>query len=572
MFKHATRAAFVLCAIALASCVSQSAQDDDAITVTGERVIGREVEASQRPPPPPPPPPPVAEMRAPMIAGGIAGGRAQMQPQPLPGDIDRENYEDTDTNPIHLVSDDPVSTFSVDVDTASYSNVRRFLNEGRLPPTDAVRTEELINYFHYNYPLPRARTMPFSTSVTVTPSPWAEGRQLVHIGLQGYNIIPRERPPLNLVLLLDVSGSMNAPNKLPLLQQSFAMLIDQLNARDRVSIVVYAGAAGTVLEPTPGNERGRILAALNSLRPGGSTAGAEGLRQAYALAEQNFNRNSVNRVIIGTDGDFNVGISNPEQLQDFISRQRDTGIFLSVFGFGGGNYNDALMQRLAQNGNGVAVYIDTVNEARRVLRDEMASNMFTIASDVKIQVEFNPARVAEYRLIGYETRMLRREDFNNDEVDAGEIGAGHSVTAIYEIVPVGGATFNDALRYQPNAQAPSSTASELAFLRIRYKLPGEDESRLLERPITNADMVADISRANESARWATAVAGYGQLLRGDPYLTRGYGWDDVIRLAQSARGDDEFGWRAEFIQLARSAQTAAALNPLRPPGRPEGSR
>jgi Ca-activated chloride channel family protein len=563
----------VLCAIALASCVSQSAPpspDDaaeEAIAVTGTRIRERDLQTASPIPSAPPP-----EMRAPMVSGAIAGGRAQMQPQPLPGDIDRENYEDTDTNPVRQVSADPVSTFSVDVDTASYSNVRRFLNEGRLPPTDAVRTEELINYFHYDYALPRARTTPFSTSVTVTPSPWAEGRQLVHIGLQGYNIIPRERPPLNLVLLLDVSGSMNAANKLPLLQQSFAMLVDQLNARDRVSIVVYAGAAGTVLEPTPGNERGRILAALNSLRPGGSTAGAEGLRQAYALAEQNFNRNSVNRVIIGTDGDFNVGISNPEQLQDFISRQRDTGIFLSVFGFGGGNYNDALMQRLAQNGNGVAVYIDTVNEARRVLRDEMASNMFTIASDVKIQVEFNPARIVEYRLIGYETRMLRREDFNNDEVDAGEIGAGHSVTAIYEIVPVGGATFNDELRYQPSPQAQSGTAGELAFLRIRYKLPGEDESRLLERPITNADMVADISRANESARWATAVAGYGQLLRGDPYLTRGYDWDDVIRLAQSARGDDEFGWRAEFIQLARAAQSAAAMNPLRPPGRPEGSR
>lgn len=575
MLKHATRAAFVLCAIALASCVSQSAPpspDDaaeEAIAVTGTRIRERDLQTAS---PIPSAPPPAPEMRAPMVAGGIVGGRAQMQPQPLPGSIDRENYEDTDTNPVRQVSADPVSTFSVDVDTASYSNVRRFLNEGRLPPTDAVRTEELINYFHYDYALPRARTTPFSTSVTVTPSPWAEGRQLVHIGLQGYNIVPRERPPLNLVLLLDVSGSMNAANKLPLLQQSFSMLVDQLNARDRVSIVVYAGAAGTVLEPTPGNERGRILAALNSLRPGGSTAGAEGLRQAYALAEQNFNRNSVNRVIIGTDGDFNVGISNPEQLQDFISRQRDTGIFLSVFGFGGGNYNDALMQRLAQNGNGVAVYIDTVNEARRVLRDEMASNMFTIASDVKIQVEFNPARVAEYRLIGYETRMLRREDFNNDEVDAGEIGAGHSVTAIYEIVPVGGATFNDELRYQPNAQAPSGTAGELAFLRIRYKLPGEDESRLLERPITDADTVADISRANESARWATAVAGYGQLLRGDPYLTRGYDWDDVIRLAQSARGDDEFGWRAEFIQLARAAQSAAAINPLRPPGRAEGSR
>jgi Ca-activated chloride channel family protein len=339
-----------------------------------------------------------------------------------------------------------------------------------------------------------------------------------------------------------------------------------------VSIVVYAGAAGTVLEPTPGNEHGRILAALDSLRPGGSTAGAEGLRQAYALAEQNFNRNSVNRVIIGTDGDFNVGIADPEQLQDFIERKRDTGIYLSVFGFGGGNYNDALMQRLAQNGNGVAVYIDTVNEARRVLRDEMAANLFTIANDVKIQVEFNPARVAEYRLIGYETRMLRREDFNNDQVDAGEIGAGHSVTAIYEITPVGGPTFTEPLRYQNESAAAASTARELAFLRIRYKLPGEDTSRLIERPITNADAVTDIARANESARWATAVAGYGQLLRGDPYLTRGYDWNDVIRLAQTARGEDEFGWRAEFIQLARAASNAAALNPLPTPPRPEPRR
>jgi Ca-activated chloride channel family protein len=453
--------------------------------------------------------------------------------------------------------------------------VRRFLNEGRLPPRDAVRIEELINHFRYDYPLPANRREPFSTNVTVAPSPWAEGRQLVHIGLQGYNIVPRERPPLNLVLLLDVSGSMNAPNKLPLLQQSFSMLVEQLNARDRVAIVVYAGAAGTVLEPTPGNQRDRILAALNSLRPGGSTAGAEGLRQAYALAEQNFNRNSVNRVIIGTDGDFNVGIADPEQLQDFVSRKRETGVYLSVFGFGGGNYNDALMQRLAQNGNGVATYIDTLNEARRVLHDEMASNMFTIANDVKIQVEFNPARVAEYRLIGYETRMLRREDFNNDAVDAGEIGAGHSVTAIYEITPVGGPRFTEPLRYQQSPGATPSTASEIAFLRIRYKLPGEDESRLIERPITNADAVASVGRANEATRWATAVAGYGQLLRGDPYLSRNFGWNDVIELAQGARGRDEFGWRAEFVQLARAAATASAMlpapnapQPEQPPPRP----
>lgn len=492
------------------------------------------------------------------LAGTVNAPYAQTAPQPMPGDIDRENYEDVDANPIHVVSEDPVSTFSIDVDTASYSNVRRFLNEGRLPPTDAVRIEEMINYFRYDYPLPQSRQAPFSTNVTVAPSPWAEGRQLVHIGLQGYNIVPRERPPLNLVLLLDVSGSMGEPNKLPLVQQSFRMLVDQLNRRDRVAIVVYAGAAGAVLDPTPGDQRGRLLAALDNLQAGGSTAGGEGLRLAYSLAQQNFDANAVNRIIIATDGDFNVGIADPEQLTDFVSRQRETGIYLSVLGFGGGNYNDLLMQRLAQNGNGVAAYIDTLNEARRVLRDEMASNMFTIANDVKIQVEFNPEQVAEYRLIGYETRMLRREDFNNDMVDAGEIGAGHAVTAIYEITPVGGRTFTEPLRYQRDA-APAATGGELAFLRIRYKLPGEDDSRLIERPITSRDFVSNITAAPEYTRFATAVAGYGQLLRGDPYLDRGYGWDDVINLAQGARGRDEFGWRAEFVQLARAAQSAAPL-------------
>lgn len=562
--KPSTRAALLACALFLSSCAAQAPSD------RAQEPTPIPVGVDPPPVPPPPPPPPVAmEQQAMRVMGATASPYAQAAPQPAPGTVDRDNYEDFDTNPIQVVAENPVSTFSIDVDTASYSNARRFLNEGRLPPRDAVRTEELINYFDYDYPLPTSREQPFSTNVTVAPSPWAQGRQLVHIGLQGYNIVPRERPPLNLVLLLDVSGSMNAANKLPLLQQSFRMLIDQLNARDRVSIVVYAGAAGTVLEPTPGNEHARILAALDNLRPGGSTAGAEGLRQAYALAEQNFNRNSVNRVIIGTDGDFNVGINDPEQLQDFVENKRETGIYLSVFGFGGGNYNDALMQRLAQNGNGVAVYIDTLNEARRVLRDEMASNLFTIAEDVKIQVEFNPARVAEYRLIGYETRMLRREDFNNDQVDAGEIGAGHSVTAIYEITPVGGPTFTDPLRYSQGGASAPSTANELAFLRIRYKLPGQERSRLIERPITQADVVSDIARANESTRWATAVAAYGQLLRNDSYMAQGFGWDQVIALAQGARGRDEFGWRAEFIQLARAAAAAPPLAPLPTPGQGE---
>lgn len=579
MLRNTRRAGFLACAILLAACASQSADNaqtaqEDQIVITGTRTERQDFESAspvttpdQRVLPMAPPPPPPSRARA-ALSGIVGGTYAQSAPQPMPGTVDRENYEDVDTNPIRVVSTDPVSTFSIDVDTASYSNVRRLLNSGRLPPQDAVRTEELINYFRYDYPLPQSREQPFSTNVTVAPSPWADGRQLVHIGLQGYNIVPRERPPLNLTLLIDVSGSMEPENRLPLALQSFRMLIEQLNARDHVSIVVYAGAAGAVLEPTPGNERGRILAALDNLRAGGSTAGGEGLRLAYAMAERNYDRNAVNRVIIATDGDFNVGINNPQQLEDFVERKRDTGIYLSVLGFGGGNYNDALMQRLAQNGNGVAAYIDTLNEARRVLRDEMASNMFTIANDVKIQVEFNPARVAEYRLIGYETRMLNREDFNNDRVDAGEIGAGHSVTAIYEIVPVGGRTFNDPLRYQQEA-APTGTASEIAFLRIRYKLPGQDTSRLIERPITDRDAVRDIAQAPESTRWATAVAGYGQLLRHDQFLRSGYGYDDVISLAQSARGRDEFGWRAEFIQLARAAQSAAAL-PTAQNARPGG--
>ncbi len=590
---NARRAGLALCALILAACAAQTTQDtadterNESVVVTGNRSPdGAPPTTEQRAPPrdaglaPPPPPPNPYPVQAPESLGrGRATGAlasptpyAQTAPQPMPGDVDRERYDDSDPNPIHMVADEPVSTFSIDVDTASYSNVRRFLNEGRLPPRDAVRIEELVNYFDYDYALPRNRSEPFSTTVAVAPSPWAEGRQLVHIGLQGYDIVRNQRPPLNLVLLIDVSGSMAPANKLPLALQGFRMLTEQLTARDKVSIVVYAGAAGAVLDPTPGNDRARILAALDNLHAGGSTAGGEGLRLAYALAERNSSANAVNRVIIATDGDFNVGINDPEQLQDFISRKRETGIYLSVLGFGGGNYNDALMQRLAQNGNGVAAYIDTLAESRRVLSEELNGALFPIANDVKIQVEFNPRRVAEYRLIGYETRMLRREDFNNDRIDAGEIGAGHSVTAIYEITPVGGPTFNEPLRYQEGRAASMQPANEIAFLRIRYKLPGQDQSRLIERPITNADSFVSVERASEATRWATAIAGYGQLLRGDPYLRQGYGWDDVITLAQNARGRDEFGWRAEFIGLARAAASAAALPSAQNAPRPDRPR
>jgi Ca-activated chloride channel family protein len=537
---------------------------------------GRTRDGSMLPPPPAPPPPPPLAMPPPPAAMVRAAPRIGMAappvlpPQRPAGDIDTERYMDVAPNPVKSVAQEPVSTFSIDVDTASYANVRRFLNDGRLPPRDAVRVEEMINYFDYDYPLPATRERPFETTVSVVPSPWGRGKQLVHIGLQGYNITPRERPPLNLSLLLDVSGSMNAPEKLPLVVKSMKMLVDQLTARDRVSITVYAGAAGAVLEPTLGNEKGKIIAALDSLSAGGSTAGGQGLALAYRLAERNFDRGAVNRVIIATDGDFNVGVTDDQRLEDFVARKRSTGIYLSVLGFGGGNYNDQLMQTLAQKGNGTAAYIDTLNEARKVFHDQMQSALLPIADDVKIQVEFNPARVAEYRLIGYETRMLNREDFNNDRVDAGEIGAGASVTAIYEITPPGGPMLNDPSRYAPAAPPSAGRASEIAYLRIRYKPPGLPDSILIERPIGPRDVRTDLVSAPESTRFATAVAGFGQLLRGDPFLDRGFGYEQVLNLAQGARGRDEFGWRAEFTQLVRAASTASAdpeqSNPI---GRPE---
>jgi Ca-activated chloride channel family protein len=552
-----------------------SANERERVVVTGSLTQDATRPAEPAPqlayaPPLPAPPPPVG-LAAPMPrmeagrAMGYAGG-AQTSPQPTPGDIDRDRYQNTPINPVKVVAEEPVSTFSIDVDTASYSNVRRFLNNGSLPPKDAVRIEELINYFDYDYALPRDRTAPFATTVSVTPSPWNEGRQLMHIGIQGYNIENAERPALNLTLLVDVSGSMSGEDRLPLAIRAMKLLVEQLRPKDRVSIAVYAGAAGTVLEPT--SDRARINAALDNLHAGGSTAGGEGLRLAYSLARQNYDRNSVNRVVLMTDGDFNVGISDPERLKDFVERERESGVYLSVFGFGRSNYNDALMQQLAQNGNGIAAYIDTLNEARKVFNDDFQGSMFTIANDVKIQVEFNPAKVAEYRLIGYETRMLNREDFNNDRVDAGDIGAGASVTAIYEITPVGSsARLVDPSRYQRQVQPVSnSTASELAFLRLRYKRPGETESRLIERPITARDSFATLAAAPESTRFAAAVAGYGVLLRGDPHVQTSFGWEQVVELANGARGRDEFGYRTEFVQLARLAKTAASQSPLPRPG------
>jgi len=485
---------------------------------------------------------------------------ADVVPSPHYQDVGRDTFEEFEQNRVMLVSEAPVSTFSVDVDTAAYSFVRRMLNAGVLPQGDAVRAEELINYFDYDYPLPDSKEQPFRATVAVSDAPWAEGRKLMHIGIKGYDIAPAAQPRSNLVFLLDVSGSMNSPDKLPLVIQSMELLLSTLNPDDTVAIAVYAGAAGVVLEPTPVGEKRKILDALHRLSAGGSTAGAQGIRLAYELAESQFDRNAVNRVILATDGDFNVGITNQRELQSFIERKRDAGIFLSVLGFGQGNYQDALMQTLAQNGNGVAAYIDTLSEAQKVLVDEATSTLFPIAKDVKIQVEFNPATVAEYRLIGYETRHLNREDFNNDAVDAGDIGAGHTVTAIYEFTPVGSSARQiEDSRYAPAVVQAAGRENEYAFVKIRYKLPEENTSRLITQPVTPADAITlGADGIGREAGFATAVAGFAQLLKGGKY-TGYYDYDDVIELAQRTRGDDPYGYRNELVQLVRKAKTAAAM-------------
>lgn len=474
----------------------------------------------------------------------------------------RDQFETIVENTVKKVSEEPVSTFSIDVDTASYSFVRRQLNSGVLPQKAAVRVEEMLNYFDYDYPQPENRQQPFKTTVMVTDSPWntqaAQGKKLVHIGIKGYDIEPSEAPKTNLVFLLDVSGSMSSADKLPLVKQSMNLLLSKLQPEDTVAIVVYAGAAGTVLEPTQVQEKQKIIAALNNLNAGGSTAGAEGIKLAYELAEANFDKNAVNRVILATDGDFNVGISNREELKGFVERKKDKGIYLSVLGFGQGNYNDHIMQTLAQNGNGVAAYIDTLSEAQKVLVNESTSSLFPIATDVKIQVEFNPETVSEYRLVGYETRHLNREDFNNDKVDAGDIGAGHTVTAIYEITPVNSVLqLIDKSRYKEEQFSGASKPGELGYVKLRYKLPGESTSKLISIPVMvkSKSLNKNISR---EVNFATAVAGFSQLLKGGRY-TGSLTYQNIIDQAQENKGEDKYGYRSEFIQLVRKASVASGL-------------
>ncbi|MFK7976827.1 MAG: von Willebrand factor type A domain-containing protein [Halioglobus sp.] len=478
---------------------------------------------------------------------------------------DRENYLHYEDNGVKQVRQEPVSTFSIDVDTAAYANVRRMISqEGRLPPADAVRLEELINYFSYSYAPPSSQDQPFSIHTELAPAPWSAQHKILQIGLKGFEPQVDERPAANLVFLVDVSGSMQAQNKLALVKKSLRLLVNRMNASDRIALAVYAGAAGTVLESTPGDQKAKILAAIDGLQAGGSTHGSAGIKLAYQLAEQHRIEGGINRVLIASDGDMNVGTVSIDALKSLITKKREKGIALTTLGYGSGNYNYALMEQLADVGDGNAAYIDSMKEAQKVLVNEMQSTLHTIASDVKIQVEFNPELVSEYRLIGYENRMLNREDFNNDKVDAGDIGAGHTVTALYEVVLTGsGGERIDPLRYGKKANATAlddkvhSRAEELAFVKLRYKTPGEKKSKLVTQAIHADSMLASIERGTDNLRFAASVAGFGQILKGGNF-TGSWGYADALTLARSSRGDDAHGYRSEFLHLIELAQSLSS--------------
>ena len=474
-----------------------------------------------------------------------------------PSEFNTEAYAAVRENEFVTAKDNPLSTFSIDVDTASYSNVRRFLDEEIRPPAGAIRTEELLNYFRYNYPQP-TRDDPFSVNLEVSRAPWNPERELVRIGLRGRELPAEERGPANLVFLIDVSGSMDEPNKLPLLQRSLSALVENLYDEDRVAILTYAGSSGLVLAPTEGAKKREILEAITNLRAGGSTHGSEGIRLAYETAREHFRKDGNNRVILCTDGDFNVGVTNESELQKLIEKERESGVFLSVLGFGTGNLNDSTMEVLANKGNGNYAYIDSISEGRKVLVEQMGSTLFTIAKDVKIQVEFNPDRVAGYRLIGYENRLLAKEDFSDDKKDAGEIGVGHTVTALYEIIPAGqavpGSPSVDPLKYQrPEQDAnAASTSNELLTVKLRYKAPDGDKSKLMEVPFT-ADNIPSFDAASEDFRFASAVAAFGMKLRGSPDAGK-ISWPEIQDIARGALGNDPGSYRAEFLTLVEKVK------------------
>ncbi|MFC2414736.1 von Willebrand factor type A domain-containing protein [Neisseria elongata] len=464
-----------------------------------------------------------------------------------------ERYQKQPDQPVKAVAQEPVSTFSIDVDTGSYANVRRFLSDGGLPPEDAVRIEEIVNYFPYNYPLPTG-THPFAIHTQTVDSPWQPEAKLIKIGIQAQDLAKKELPPANLVFLVDVSGSMDEPDKLPLVKKTLRILTEQLRPQDKVTLITYADGEALVLPPTSGDNKDEILRAINKLQAGGSTAGESALKMAYEQAQKAYVKNGINRILLATDGDFNVGVADTEALKSMVAEKRKSGISLTTLGFGTGNYNEDMMEQIADAGDGNYSYIDNEKEAKKVLQHQLTSTLATVAQDVKIQVEFNPATVKEYRLVGYTNRTLRNEDFNNDKVDAGDIGSGHSVTAIYEIIPQGKQGWLNESRYQ-KAPAASGGKNEYAFVKVRYKLPGQSTSKLIEQAVPAISI--PLAQADEDTRLALAAASYAQALRGGEYNGK-LDWDAIEQMAKQAKGKDPFGLQEEFVELVKIAKSLSS--------------
>lgn len=524
---------------------NKEAAEVEKITVTGSRLADVQTNGGV-----------VEYMKAsqPQVLMAAPAMRKRIAPPPPPEYFtqpqNQDNYLPSDSNGVFQAATTPLSTFSVDVDTGSYANVRSYLSMGQKPPKDAIREEAFINYFDYNYRVPEDKSQPFATYTELAPAPWSDERHILRIGLQGYDLPVSERKPSNLVFLVDVSGSMHDKNKLPLLVQSLTMMVKQLSASDTVSLVTYAGNTESVLSPTKGNEKQTIIDALQKLQAGGGTHGESGIKMAYQAARKAFIKGGVNRIILATDGDFNVGTTNIDVLKEMIAEKRKQGISLTTLGFGRGNYNDAMMEQLANIGDGNHAYIDTLHEAQKVLLRQMSGTLQSIANDVKIQLEFNPAEVKEYRLIGYQNRLLKDEDFNNDNVDAGEIGAGHTVTALYELTLAGNKGQVDALRYQQKQVVSSN--DELLQVKIRYKLPGETESKLISQVINKQQVLNDFDSASLDFKFATSVAAFAQKLKQSQYLGS-MNYHDIATIARANRGDDPFNYRGEFVNLVELA-------------------
>lgn len=482
--------------------------------------------------------------------------RSRTAAEARPLRTDTERYQKQPENPVKAVAQEPVSTFSIDVDTGSYANVRRFLNNGRLPPKDAVRIEEIVNYFPYSYPLPQDGR-PFAVHTQTVDSPWQSEAKLIKIGIQAQDTAKKNLPPANLVFLVDVSGSMSSPDKLPLVKKALRLLTQQLRAQDKVTIITYASGEKLVLPPTSGKDKDTILRAVNSLEAGGATSGERALRMAYEEAQKAFVKNGINRILLATDGDFNVGVADTETLKSMVAEKRKSGISLSTLGFGTDNYNEEMMEQIADAGDGNYSYIDSEKEAKKVLQHQLTSTLATVAQDVKIQVEFNPATVKEYRLVGYTNRTLRNEDFNNDKVDAGDIGSGHSVTALYEIIPQGKTGWLADSRYQ-KAPAANGSKNEYAYVKVRYKLPGQSSSKLIEQPVPARSI--PLSQAAADTRLALAAASYAQQLRGGEYNGK-LDWSAIEKMAAATRAKDPYGFIAEFQELIGIAKSLSSKQP-----------